>query len=48
MHVHITIYLGWSQLTLLQQTYYNAEVDPGTPQHLRWSFLLQLQTAKSP
>ena len=29
------------------QTYYSAEVDPGTPQHLRWSSLQQLQTAKN-
>ena len=32
---------------LLQQTCYSAEVDPGTPQHLRWNSLQHLQTAKS-
>ena len=43
MHIYITILSGLNQ----QQIYHSAEVVPGTPQHLRWSSMQQLQTVKS-
>ena len=48
MHVYITILFRFEPAHFfLQQTYYSAEVDPGTLQHLRWNSLQQLETAKS-
>ena len=41
MPVYITIFLGLNQLTAFAETYYGAEMNLGTPQHLRWSSLQQ-------
>ena len=46
MHVYITIYSGLKQLTAFAAIYYEEDMDPGTPQHLRWSPLQQLWMAK--